>query len=346
MGEVGTALADDESVIFYNPAGLAIDNPRWKGGAGVFFTGPLLPAFSLYDLWHTHIAACYQSPFSTLGGFGFDFNYINMGINEFTNELGQPVARAYSYEMVCALSWGTDLFDTRRHFTGINLKWIYSALAPGIGPNGEGTAQGYAIDIGYLLQIFRPLRLGLTAMNMGPAVFYISRENADPIPFTLNCALAYKDSAWFNRTSPIFDWAMELRIFREFVKNHHHSRPDPFWKALWTSIRDDPFREEVGEITAAGGIELTVLETISFRQGLLYDYTGERYELHLGCGMKVIDHAQIDFHYIYSPEGFMKQFLQSFNPAKTGSTGVRDGQWGFTLTLLNIGWWEQDDFMR
>ncbi|HEX2955211.1 MAG TPA: hypothetical protein VHO70_00160 [Chitinispirillaceae bacterium] len=32
MGEVGTALADDESALFFNPAGLGVQNSRWKGG--------------------------------------------------------------------------------------------------------------------------------------------------------------------------------------------------------------------------------------------------------------------------------------------------------------------------
>ncbi len=37
MGEVGTALADDESVLYYNPAGLAIKNSSWKYGSASYF---------------------------------------------------------------------------------------------------------------------------------------------------------------------------------------------------------------------------------------------------------------------------------------------------------------------
>ena len=43
MGEVGTALADDEDVLYYNPAGLGMQNNRWHGGATTDFYQQLLP---------------------------------------------------------------------------------------------------------------------------------------------------------------------------------------------------------------------------------------------------------------------------------------------------------------
>jgi hypothetical protein len=62
MGEVGTALADDESCIYWNPAGLGFHDKRWQGGAVTHFFQPLLPAFGVPDLWHMSFAACYQPP--------------------------------------------------------------------------------------------------------------------------------------------------------------------------------------------------------------------------------------------------------------------------------------------
>ena len=60
MGETGTALADDESVLFFNPAGLAIQNRRWQGGALSQSYGPILPELKQLDLWHLTFSSCYQ----------------------------------------------------------------------------------------------------------------------------------------------------------------------------------------------------------------------------------------------------------------------------------------------
>jgi hypothetical protein len=37
MGELGTWLADDESVMFYNPAALGLPNRQWNGGSMMCF---------------------------------------------------------------------------------------------------------------------------------------------------------------------------------------------------------------------------------------------------------------------------------------------------------------------
>ena len=45
MGEVGTALADDQSVLFFNPAGLGVADNAWMNGAASWSFEYLLPAF-------------------------------------------------------------------------------------------------------------------------------------------------------------------------------------------------------------------------------------------------------------------------------------------------------------
>jgi len=89
MGEAGCALADDEGVAFYNPAGLGVPNPRWRGGAVMGSGEYLLPALMLPDLYHIHAVGIYQTPpLTRWGGVALDVNYISFGNNEATNDEG------------------------------------------------------------------------------------------------------------------------------------------------------------------------------------------------------------------------------------------------------------------
>jgi hypothetical protein len=105
MGEVGTALADDESALYYNPAGLGVRNPGWRRGSASYSFEPLLPAFGLTGLWHSTFAATFQAP-GHIGGFGTYTNYIHMGPNPITDELGRERRWVNSWEGVCAIGWG------------------------------------------------------------------------------------------------------------------------------------------------------------------------------------------------------------------------------------------------
>jgi hypothetical protein len=342
MGEVGTALADDENVAFFNPAGLGIKNHRWQGGAVTGFWEPLLPALGLRDLWHVHFAGVYQPTLIDIGGFAIDFNGINMGVNEWTDELGRLMGRAHSYEYVLGVSWGISILCPNTHYWGITLKYINSVLAP-IGPSNEGTAQDFAIDAGYIGKIGPKVQFGLNVANMGPDIFYVTRDNMDPLPFTINAALAYKDTIKIGNHA-IADFANEIRLDREFVKNHSSGNPDPFWEAQFSSVSDEPVNIELKQTNLHFGTEAMLFESFAFRTGFLFDYIGERYELTFGTGFRLLHHFQFDWAYIHSPEGFLKGFLQQFDENKQGATGVRHGQWRISFSAISMAQWNLDDF--
>ncbi len=229
MGEVGTALADDEQAAFYNPAGLGIQNSRWHGGAFTNSYEQLLPAFNMPDLWHGHLAGLYQPPIPSVGGFAADFNYINFGASPATSGQGQAMEQLAAYEWVLALAWGFNFeeFGLKNHFFGVSFKFINSVLAPGYGPGGQGTATDFAFDAGYIWRFLPCMRVGLTLANMGPSVYYISQSQSDPIPFTVNLALAYKNSFSVGNFH-LLDVNAEIRGDREIVKNYPDKQPDPF----------------------------------------------------------------------------------------------------------------------
>jgi len=352
MGDVGTALADDESVLFFNPAGLGMPNRRWRSGAVSRFWERLLPALHLPDLYHLHYGVLHQGLLRDFGGFGLDINGISFGENTLVDEEGVEIARFHSWEGVVTVGWGFNLEDLgiRNHSWGVSLKYVHSALAPGMGEALEGQGQTFAVDVGYLWRFGRDFRFGVNLANMGPPIFYVDRAEADPLPFTVNAAVAC-DREFVVDNVRFLGLSAEVRAAREIAKNYVNSRPDPFWKAVFTDFLNDTsstWREEMSEIIIHAGAEVRLLNTIAYRFGFLFDWVGERYELHQGFGFSLIDHVQIDVYSIHSPEGYFKDIAKHWcgsdnESHRMGSHGARHRQYGFSLTVFRLGEWGFDD---
>jgi hypothetical protein len=168
---------------------------------------------------------------------------------------------------------------------------------------------------------------------MGPSVYYISQDQRDPIPFTINTAIAYKDGFSANNVK-ILDIAAELRSDIEVVKNYPDKNPDPFWKAIYTGLLHDTsesITEKFHEINWHAGLEVTLFNIGSLRQGFLIDVAGQRYETTLGFGFKLFNHFQWDFYGIYSPKGYMKGIFST------------EGSSGTTLTFYRMFSWNEKD---
>jgi hypothetical protein len=347
MGEVGTALADDGSALYFNPAGLDVPNERFIGGCGTFFYEPLLPKYLHGEIWHTTFAGNLQDPSFYWCSPGAYWNYIDMGVNTWSDELGRPLVSARSYEWVYALGAGFNFKDigVLNHYFGLTAKYIVSALAPGYRGNGTGVARGIAVDCGYLWTVGHHFRFGATAMNIGPSVYYIDPEKSDPIPFTINLALAYKNEFIIEGFRYIAV-AGEFRADREVVKNYIDKKPDPFYKAIWTDLlhdKDETAAEEFQQFNEHLGGEITILNTFSYRNGYLIDVVGERYEFHYGFGIHILNHFSLDYGRIYAPEEFLKGFSRLFDKKKTGASGVRHCQWQISLTLSRaLNWSDRD----
>jgi hypothetical protein len=299
----------------------ALNKYQWAQMQAMMFYEPLLPAFRLKELWHAFGAFVF--PTEDWGTFGISVNFINMGENAWTDELGKEMGSARSYELVFGPSYGLPLTQTLS--AGLNMKAVISALAPGY--NGAGVGTTFAIDAAILKRglFTRNLDIGFMLQNMGPAIYYIDEEEKDPIPFTLRLGAAYKAVQ-----TQIHDLTFLLDLNREVVKNYSTDRqPDPFWVALWTDLlhdKDESAKEEVQLINVNLGVEYWYSHFLALRTGFLGDYLGERYELTFGLGLNY-GNLNFDWSYILSPEGFLKGVLRKINPSKLGSTGARHGQW-------------------
>lgn len=274
------------------------------------FYEPLLPAFDIPELWHANVAGVF--PTEEWGTIGFYLNYLNFGENTQYDAQGRLVDKFQSYEFVLALCYGLPI---KQDFSfGINIKYAHSALAPGIGEGSEGVGKTFAIDAAILKRnlLLKNLSLGFHLMNMGPSVFYISREEADPIPFTARLGLAYTAVQ-----TPIHYLQLAVDLDREIVYNAPYQKPDPFWKAIYDELLNDKrehFKDELDQIIAHAGLEYWYVYFLALRMGMLYDEAGSRKELHLGLGLKY-GNMGIDWFYIYSPRRSI----------------ARDGQWGFSF---------------
>ncbi len=274
------------------------------------------------DLWHLYLGQIF--PTQDWGTVGFSINYLFMGENQIYDALGNEARKVKSWEGVFNLSYGFPI--TKKDLSlGLNAKYVVSALAPG-GSNGEGVGHTFALDAAILKRNFflNGFDLGFMLQNMGPHIFYITRDNVDPIPFTLRLGMAYRAVQ-----TPIHDLKFVLDLHKEIVKNYFQGKPDPFWKALFTDLvtdSADTWEMELQEININLGMEYWYNNVIAVRSGLLFDYIGERYELNLGLGLKYST-LKFDFSYIVAPKGFMKGMLKKINSDKDGATGVRDGQW-------------------
>lgn len=366
MGEVGTALANDESALFFNPAGLGIRNEAWRKGATSFSFEKLLPEFEIDGLSHVAGNIYYQIS-DELGGIGLYYNHLNMGRTHMYNPYQKTTSSLYtgsiylsddmydysidkqsksfsSYESVLAIGWGCTLplSELFQNSFGLSFKYVVSALVPGLGKNGEGVGRTFAIDAGYLAVFPSGLRLGLNLTNMGPDIFYIDEANKDPLPFTLNAAVAYTREFIIDDTR-LVNIAGEFRIDKELVINHFVGDPDPFYKALFVDPFNEPASYEFQEINYHLGFEAGFYNTLFLRYGTLIDPLGSRFETHCGLGVSIYNHIRCDLSFIIAPEGYMKGFTSLISSNDDGATGARHKQFQFTVAIDALGGWREQD---
>lgn len=327
MGEVGTALADDMGMTFYNPAGIGIDNKDFRYGYGATFFEPLLPIFQLDGLWHSAFVGQVQlkSKLGLVGGFGIFYNFLSFGEHIKTDEKGRVLNKFTSYEQVLGLNAGIGLVE-RKEFEmalGLNFKYAKSALDRTI---AGGVAKTYAFDVGYLLKTKPGIKIGVNFMNMGPPVYYTSKDDADPIPFTIRLGFGYDreftlDGMKFIRVKAGYD------LEREFVYNVDGEDPEPFFKAIFKSVGDQPAQDEWDEVIHHIGVEGTFYNTGMIRFGLLKDDAGSRREFNFGFGANLFNSIEANYSIIISPNG----------------SEARHGQWRIDFVFKKIGNWKESD---
>src|SRR5579871_2996462 len=158
MGEAYTAMADDVSSLYWNPAGLAILN---QSEASFMYTQ------WLKDLTYNNVSVA--TPLEN-GGIGASLSYLSYGnIDGFDNQ-GNPSGSVNAYSGVATVggAWLGDLWSA-----GFNLKGIQGELA-------DVKATGFATDLGTSLVYPKEvmggtIRAAATIRNLGPGLKYIDQ---------------------------------------------------------------------------------------------------------------------------------------------------------------------------
>lgn len=293
MGETFVSIANDATATYWNPAGLAFQSNRQ-----IFFMySKWLPQLA-DDLYY--IYATYAHPLQDLGTVGLAVTYLNLGEQTITGESGpEPLGTFSSNEFAISAAFGSNI--TTNSSLGITLKYIRSNLASvGAGAEkGDGTANAFAFDIGYLHQnlLVNGFSFGLNLTNMGPKVTYIDAKQADPLPTNLRLGFSYKlIEQEFNKIR------LAVEFDKVLVRKYQDGTSDPWYKALATSWTDEDFDQEMDRVIQNYGLEYWYSNLIALRVGRHIDTPGKVKYWTFGAGLRYSLY-QFDFGYVSAGEG-------------------------------------------
>ncbi len=227
------------------------------------------------DLYYTFFSAVSHK--EGWGTFGGNFTLISYGTITRTGEQGQDLGTFDSYDMAITGSYGTSL--TKKLKGGISAKFLYSRLADqGAGTEqGEGTASGFAVDLGLLYRWSPRLSFGLAITNLGPDMAYIDAAQSDPLPRNFALGVAYK--------------LLETDYYHLLLTSEVN-------KSL-VGV-DDSFREELRQLVLNGGAEFLYANILALRGGYIFDEEGDIKTATLGVGLGPVGIFKFDFSYIPS----------------------------------------------
>lgn len=172
MGKAFTALADDPSAIYYNPAGLALQNPIQVALQHVF-----LYEDTMYDF------GAITYPVSGIGTFGV--GYVRLGSMNFNarDERWTDLGEFNIADQAFILSYGREI--TSWLAMGLNLKVVNQA-------NFEVSSTGFGIDAGIIWAPSNYVSFGISVINALPPTSLKLIETAETYPVILKGGVALK----------------------------------------------------------------------------------------------------------------------------------------------------------
>ena len=183
MGGAFTSISNDTSAVYWNPAGLGMNQDysitaMGTAGASDEWTG-------LKDTVPTHNFVALSIPMNKftdfLGNSVFAIGLINSTMNEIveTTELGVQVGTFSDTQNAFYLSWGIPIWeDNTNLYAGASVKYISENMDSSNGAK----ASGYDLDAGVIYNIFETLNFGLF-INKGAAMNWDSGTE-DNAPLT------------------------------------------------------------------------------------------------------------------------------------------------------------------
>lgn len=162
-----TAVADDAASIFWNPAGLAYLKTKELG----FSHAELYGAARLESMVYAHPTKA--------GSFGVGLSFLGHGSIESRDATGAKSGDFSASERLLVLSYAKPLGRVR---LGASFKALHQQIA-------ESSANGFAADLGASAVVLPSLRVGLSALNIGPPVRWNAQSSQ--LPLTVSAGMAW-----------------------------------------------------------------------------------------------------------------------------------------------------------
>jgi len=164
MGEAFTALADDGTAFYWNPAGLAQIEK--------------IEVSTMYNMHFQAINQGYISLASPLleGVIGLGINYVDMGQIEGRDEYGNPTGNFGASDIHLFGGYANKL---KNICWGLTAGWLQDKIK-------QDKKSSFLGSIGLLYSLNKYLTLGVVAQNIG------SRLGSDPLPLTFKIGAASK----------------------------------------------------------------------------------------------------------------------------------------------------------
>ncbi len=281
MGEAYSAIADDASAGYYNPAGLAFQDRDAKNLQ--FMHTNWLPSLA-DDMYYEYLG--YSQYAEGWGHFAFNLVYFNMGEQIRTSSTSSdPIGKFQSFNLIASGSYGATMTDNLS--LGLTLKAIYSKLAD-LGTEaekGKGIGSSFALDFGALYKTnLEGLSLSAVVHNIGPKISYIDVTQADPLPLHMVFGAAYVPiDTEFNKLTFVLD------VYKPLVTR----KVSPL-EALYKGWYDED--NEFEQVDFKIGSEYVYNNFIALRAGYTYDKDGDIQSPTFGVGI-IYDRLNVDIAY-------------------------------------------------
>jgi hypothetical protein len=294
MGEAYTAVADDASAGYYNPAGLAYQGKEKRNLQ--FMHMNWLPKLA-DDMYYEYLG--YAQHFEGWGNFSFNLTYFNMGEQAITNSTSADILGTFSsFELVASGSYGTTMSEN--FSLGLTLKAIYSKLADQgqEAEKGKGIGSSFAVDLGAMYKTpVKGLTLGAAIHNIGPKISYIDVSQADPLPLNFVFGVAYTPiESEFNRLMFVTD------IYKPLVMRN----ASPI-EALIKGWYDED--DEMEQIDFKVGTEYVYNNFMALRAGYTADKDGELKSPTFGVGI-IYEKLNVDIAYYGARDNPMQDSMR------------------------------------
>lgn len=294
MGEAYSAIADDATAGYYNPAGLAYQDPNKKNLQ--FMHQNWLPSLA-DDLYYEYLG--YSQYAEGWGHFAFNIVYLNMGEQFYTSEHSSDILGTFrSFDVMASGSYGATMTDNLS--LGLTLKGIYSKLSDtGQGQEkGKGIGSAFALDCGLMYKApVKGLTFSTVVHNIGPKISYIDVTQADPLPLHVVFGTAYVPvDTEFNKLT------IALDIFKPLVRRHG----SPI-EAIYKGWNDED--NEFEQIDFKFGTEYIYNNFMALRAGYSYDKDGDLMTPTFGFGI-IYDRLNVDVAYYGATDNPMQDSMR------------------------------------